>query len=97
MVPPILPVFLPAPVPKSPLERHRPLAPTAALKVSPLCLGGMNFGDAWTPVMGECRKETVFEILDFFFEQGGNFLDTFVSPPPCRGDWLIGQRKQLPG
>lgn len=26
--------------------------------------------------MGECTKETAFEMLDFFWEQGGNFIDT---------------------
>jgi hypothetical protein len=28
--------------------------------------------------MGECDKETTFEILDFFFKNGGNFIDTSV-------------------
>lgn len=36
-----------APEPKSALGRYRLLAPSAALKVSPLALGTMNFGDAW--------------------------------------------------
>lgn len=26
--------------------------------------------------MGECSKETAFEILDFYYSQGGNFIDT---------------------
>lgn len=28
--------------------------------------------------MGECSKETAFAILDTFFENGGNFIDTYV-------------------
>ena len=28
--------------------------------------------------MGECSKETAFEMLDFFYDQGGNFIDTYV-------------------
>lgn len=36
-----------APKPKSLLGYHRVLAPTAGVKVSPICLGAMNFGDAW--------------------------------------------------
>lgn len=44
--------------------------------MSPLCLGAMNFGAAWKDFMGECSKETVFEILDYFYEKGGNFIDT---------------------
>jgi hypothetical protein len=36
-----------APPPKSPLGRYRLLSPTASIRVSPLCLGGMSFGDVW--------------------------------------------------
>ena len=64
------------PKPKSLLDFHRVLAPTAGVRVSPLCLGAMNFGDAWEQGMGACNKETTFSILDFFHEQGGNFIDT---------------------
>ncbi len=39
----------------------------------------MSFGDAWKGFMGECDKKTTFEILDYFYEQGGNFIDTYVS------------------
>ena len=38
----------PAPPPRSPLDRHRILSPSAAVRVSPLALGAMNFGDAWS-------------------------------------------------
>ena len=37
----------PVPEPKSALGRYRLLSPSAAIKVSPLALGTMNFGDAW--------------------------------------------------
>ncbi|CAG8181568.1 unnamed protein product [Penicillium olsonii] len=59
-----------------PLDRHRQLAPSASVKVSPLCLGAMNFGDAWKEKLGECGKETTFAILDYFVSQGGNFIET---------------------
>ena len=52
------------------------LAPSAGVRVSPLCLGAMNFGDAWKEYMGECGKERTEAILDFFYENGGNFIDT---------------------
>ncbi|OAA61863.1 norsolorinic acid reductase [Niveomyces insectorum RCEF 264] len=39
--------FAPPPAPKSALGRYRLLSPSASVRVSPLCLGGMNFGDAW--------------------------------------------------
>ena len=72
--------FRPPSSPQSLLARYRVLAPTAAVHVSPICLGAMNFGNAWKGIMGECSKETAFEMLDYFYEQGGNFIDTLVSP-----------------
>lgn len=36
----------------------------------------MNFGQAHKERYGECSKETAFEILDHFYSQGGNFIDT---------------------
>jgi aryl-alcohol dehydrogenase-like predicted oxidoreductase len=62
--------------PKSLLDFHRVLAPTAGVRVSPLCLGTLNFGEAWEGIMGKCDKNASFEILDFFYDQGGNFIDT---------------------
>lgn len=65
-----------APPPKSLLGYHRQLAPTAAVKVSPLCLGAMGFGTSWKDLMGSCDKQASFELLDYFYSQGGNFIDT---------------------
>lgn len=67
-----------APKPKSALGYYRILSPTASVRVSPLCLGAMNFGNAWKGFMGECDQKTTEGILDFFYEQGGNFIDTYV-------------------
>lgn len=68
------------PLPKKPIKsvlgRHRVLAPSAGVKVSPICLGAMNFGNAWKDFMGECSKETAWEMLDYFYDMGGNFIDT---------------------
>ena len=36
----------------------------------------MNFGDAWSHLLGACDKETTFGILDEFYKKGGNFIDT---------------------
>lgn len=66
----------PCPPPKSVLGRHRLLSPTASVYVSPLCLGAMNFGEAWKSFLGECSMETSFKILDHFYSEGGNFIDT---------------------
>ncbi|KAI0538457.1 norsolorinic acid reductase [Xylaria digitata] len=95
--------FLPtAPPAKSPLARYRILSPTASVRVSPLCLGAMNFGDAWKQSMGACDKDTVNRILDFFYEQGGNFIDTasnyqFEESETWLGEWMKsrGVRDQM--
>lgn len=56
-------LFAPVPKPASLLGYHRLLSPTAGVRVSPLCLGAMNFGDAWEGFMGKCDKATAFEML----------------------------------
>lgn len=55
---------------------HRQLAPTASVRVSPLCLGAMTFGEAHSYRYGDVAKETAFSIMDHFYSQGGNFIDT---------------------
>ena len=61
----------------TPLARHRQLAPTAGVHVSPLQLGAMSIGDAWQGIgMGAMDKEGSFKLLDAYYEAGGNFIDT---------------------
>ncbi len=48
--------------------KYRRLGRTG-LKVSPLCLGSMQFG--WT-----ADEKTSFAVMDAFFDAGGNFIDT---------------------
>ena|SRR5271156_339912 len=67
--------FAPPPDAPSPLARYRILSPNAAVRVSPLCLGAMNLGTHWAAMMGGVDKEASFELLDYFYEQGGNFID----------------------
>ncbi|KAL8886623.1 MAG: hypothetical protein Q9215_005711 [Flavoplaca cf. flavocitrina] len=83
--------FAPAPKPNSLLGYHRILSPTAGVRVSPLCLGAMNFGDAWKQFMGECSKETVFSILDYFHSSGGNFVDTSNNYQHEQSETWIGE------
>ncbi|KAF2477054.1 norsolorinic acid reductase [Lindgomyces ingoldianus] len=82
---------VPVPAPASLLGRHRILSPTAGVKVSPLCLGAMNFGDAWKDFLGECTKETAFSILDYFYSQGGNFIDTAVNYQFNQSEQWVGE------
>ncbi|KAI0594385.1 aldo/keto reductase [Biscogniauxia sp. FL1348] len=80
-----------APAPTSPLARYRILSPTASLRVSPLCLGGMSFGEAWKSWMGAVDQKTVEEILDFFYAQGGNFVDTSNNYQAEESEKWIGE------
>ncbi|KAL4957064.1 sterigmatocystin biosynthesis dehydrogenase stcV [Aspergillus filifer] len=64
------------PPPDSLLAHHRQLSPSAAVKVSPLCLGAMTFGTANSERYGHCTKEDAFAVLDTFYSKGGNFIDT---------------------
>ena len=70
-------VFVPAPPPPTKLGRHRVLSPLAGVHVSPICLGAMSIGDKWESFgMGSMDKKSSFELLDAFYEAGGNFIDT---------------------
>ncbi|KAK5155431.1 hypothetical protein LTS14_005692 [Recurvomyces mirabilis] len=83
--------FPPAKKPTSLLGFHRILSPTAGVRVSPLCLGAMNFGEAWKSFLGECSKETSFAMLDYFYEQGGNFIDTANNYQGEESETWIGE------
>ncbi|KAI0377780.1 Aldo/keto reductase [Hypomontagnella monticulosa] len=79
-----------APPAKSLLARYRLLSPSAAIRVSPLCLGAMNFGNEWKDYMGECDEKTTESILDYFYSQGGNFIDTANNYQFEKSEKLIG-------
>jgi len=51
----------------------------------------MNFGEAWKDVMGACDKKTTFEILDYFYESGGNFIDTANNYQAEESEIWIGE------
>ena len=58
----------------------------------------MNFGDAWKSFLGECDKETTFAILDYFYSQGGNFIDTSNNYQDEESEiWLGEWIAQKPG
>jgi len=67
--------FASIPAAKGPLNRYRVLSPNAAVRVSPLCFGAMNLGTNWSNFMGGVDKEAAFELLDYFYDNGGNFID----------------------
>lgn len=94
--------FAPAPEPATPLGRLRILSPMAGIRVSPLQLGAMSIGEAWTPFMGSMDKKKSFELLDAFVEAGGNFIDTANNyqneeSEKWLGEWMKerGNRDQM--
>ncbi|KAK4662945.1 hypothetical protein QC763_601770 [Podospora pseudopauciseta] len=83
--------FTLAPPPKSPLARYRLLSPTAGVRVSPLCLGGLNIGDEWKALMGEMTQPQAFSLLDYFYSAGGNFIDTANAYQKEQSEQWIGE------
>lgn len=69
-------LFKPAPDPATPLGKYRVLSKRAGIRVSPLQLGAMSIGQAWSGFMGSMDKEQSFKLLDAFEAAGGNFIDT---------------------
>jgi aryl-alcohol dehydrogenase-like predicted oxidoreductase len=51
----------------------------------------MSFGTAWAEVLGECDQELSEKILDYFYENGGNFIDTANNYQAEQSEKLIGE------
>lgn len=73
------------------LSRYRQLAPTASVRVSPLCLGAMTFGDKQQERYGKIDKKTAFDILDHFYNNGGNFVDTANTYQAGQSEEWVGE------
>ncbi|KAF9465833.1 NADP-dependent oxidoreductase domain-containing protein [Collybia nuda] len=86
-----------APPPPTKLGRYRLLSPNAGVRVSPLQIGAMNFGDNWGSTMGPMDKETVFKVLDTFFDAGGNFIDTANGYQDEQSETWIGEWSEKRG
>lgn len=84
-------IFEPAPEPKTELGRYRILSASAGIRVSPLQLGGMSIGEAWADFMGSMDKEQSFKLMDYFFESGGNFIDTANAYQDEQSEEWIGE------
>ncbi|KAJ3493407.1 hypothetical protein NLJ89_g11026 [Agrocybe chaxingu] len=85
-------MFPPAPPPQSALARYRLLSPRAGVHVSPIQLGAMSIGDQWTDIgIGSMDKESSFKLLDAFFDNGGNFIDTANSYQDGSSEAFIGE------
>ncbi|KAH6616475.1 NADP-dependent oxidoreductase domain-containing protein [Boeremia exigua] len=88
-------IFAPPPKPKTQLGWHRILSPTANVKVSPIAIGGISFGNGWSELFG--KSEDAFKLLDTFYEAGGNFIDTANHYNAEESEKLIGEWMELRG
>ncbi|KAK9800028.1 putative Aryl-alcohol dehydrogenase [Seiridium cardinale] len=64
------------PAPATELGRYRILSSTAGVRVSPLALGALSIGNAWSDIMGAMDEEQSVKLLDAYADAGGNFIDT---------------------
>ncbi|KIW93230.1 uncharacterized protein Z519_05835 [Cladophialophora bantiana CBS 173.52] len=71
--------------------RHRQLAPSAFVRVSPRCLGAMIFTER-QPERYEVSKDTAFAIMNHFYSQGGNFIDTANAYQFGQSEEWVGER-----
>ncbi|KDR66295.1 hypothetical protein GALMADRAFT_1162108 [Galerina marginata CBS 339.88] len=84
--------WAPPPPPKTNLGRYRVLSPHASVHVSPLQLGAMSIGDKWTAMgMGSMDKESSFKLLDAYYDNGGNFIDTANNYQDESSEQFIGE------
>ncbi|KAJ7714626.1 Aldo/keto reductase [Mycena olivaceomarginata] len=87
----------PAP-PKSKLGVYRQLSPLAGIHVSPIQLGAMSIGDQWGDAgMGEMDKESSFKLLDAYYDNGGNFIDTANNYQDETSELFIGEWSEKRG
>jgi aryl-alcohol dehydrogenase-like predicted oxidoreductase len=85
-------LFAQAPPPKTGLGRYRVLSPLAGVRVSPVQLGAASIGDKWDAIgMGSMDKESSFKLLDAYFDNGGNFIDTACNYQDESSEMFIGE------
>ncbi|KAJ7250425.1 NADP-dependent oxidoreductase domain-containing protein [Mycena rebaudengoi] len=85
-------IFQPPPPPPTKLGHYRILSPLAGIHVSPLQLGAMSIGDKWVDFgMGAMDKESSFKLLDAYFDNGGNFIDTSNNYQDESSESFIGE------
>ncbi|KAF9461957.1 NADP-dependent oxidoreductase domain-containing protein [Collybia nuda] len=89
-----------APNPPTKLGFYRVLSPLAGVRVSPIQLGAMTIGDKWGPYgLGSTTKESSFQLLDAYFNMGGNFIDTAnnyqnQTSEEFIGEWMEARRNR---
>jgi len=48
----------------------------SGLRVSPISIGAMTFGDKWKSFMGSTTDDDIYKIITEYHHMGGNFIDT---------------------
>jgi aryl-alcohol dehydrogenase-like predicted oxidoreductase len=69
-----------------PLDNYVTLG-KSGLRVSPMCLGAMTFGEDWG--WGSSMAESQ-AIIDRFLERGGNFIDTANAYTKGHSEKILG-------
>ncbi|MGH6991805.1 MAG: aldo/keto reductase [Caulobacteraceae bacterium] len=59
----------------------------SGLRVSPLCLGAMNFGNE----QFGCDEKTSIEVIHAYLDAGGNFIDTANVYSATRSETIVGK------
>ncbi|KAJ7460746.1 NADP-dependent oxidoreductase domain-containing protein [Mycena latifolia] len=78
--------------PPTKLGHYRVLSPLAGIHVSPIQLGAMSIGDKWGDMgMGAMDKESSFKLLDAYFDNGGNFIDTASNYQDETSEMFLGE------
>ncbi|KAF8196884.1 NADP-dependent oxidoreductase domain-containing protein [Mycena galopus ATCC 62051] len=84
--------FFEDPKPPTKLGHYRVLSPLAGIHVSPIQLGAMSIGDKWGDMgMGAMDKASSFKLLDAYFDNGGNFIDTASNYQDETSEMFIGE------
>ncbi|KAJ7032824.1 NADP-dependent oxidoreductase domain-containing protein [Mycena alexandri] len=63
----------------------------AGIHVSPLQLGAMSVGKWGSMGMGDMDKESSFKLLDAYFDNGGNFIDTANNYQDESSETFVGE------
>lgn len=85
-------LYTPPPPPLSGLGRYRTLSTRAGVHVSPIQLGAMSIGDQWEDLgFGTMDKESSFKLLDAYYDNGGNFIDTANCYQDGSSERFIGE------
>ncbi|KAF9011549.1 Aldo/keto reductase [Hymenopellis radicata] len=83
---------VPASPPPTKLGLYRLLSPQAGVRVSPFALGGLSIGDKWADAgLGAMNKQSSFDLLDAYFDMGGNFIDTANAYQDGSSEAFIGE------